>query len=366
MKKGILVTIIAIVVLSLAAVIGTTVGLSHTVGELAVEISKSNAADAILASADKSDTVIVNMPVIYYSQAMDGCVDLYDVTLEKDVEARQFGWSECGYYNKTMEQGLVEGVLNSEHLPVAIGGERQTNRGMAGESFRRWFSTVAEASQSYPGTLGLRYDPSAGSFRFDSDNYYPLKQVENGQLFTMSLGVPVQVMADGREAFSVTADDDTWVYVGDRLVLDMGGVHEATVGSFEITKDGEVYTSVGEDELGFSGVILDKDARTTVRIFHANRDGAESVFHLEFSNMMLGMEEATLARNDGETIAYGQGDSGYAAPLGRSLTYSADHSQMILTSAVVQSVMVGVLGVVAVAAISVAFRYWRRGHNPEE
>ena len=104
----------------------------------------------------------------------------------------------------------------------------------------------------------------------------------NNHLFTFNLGVPVRVLADGNEEFSIYADDDTWVYIGDKIVIDMGGVHEATTARFKINNEGEVYSAVNGEEFAYSGVKLTRDTGAIVRIFHADRDSTESVFSMRF------------------------------------------------------------------------------------
>ena len=74
-------------------------GLSRTVGEITEKAISKNP-DAILASVGVSEEKLVSAPVFYYDQKMDECVNLYDVNLRSELEARQFEWESCGYYNK--------------------------------------------------------------------------------------------------------------------------------------------------------------------------------------------------------------------------------------------------------------------------
>jgi len=382
MKKKALIIISIILVLTITAIVGTTVGLSNTVGELKTEISRSPV-DAILANANVEDEAVVMVPILYYDQVMDECVNLYDVGMTDALETRQFEWAGCGYYNGALEQGMTETELDSNYLPVARGGNMLPNRGVKADSFTRWFNAVEGASQIYGENLSLRYDASTASFTYENENFYPLNNIVvpdepvnkdgNNHLFTLNLGVPVQIIADGNEMFSVTADDDTWVYVGDRLVLDMGGIHEAMAGRFKITAEGEIYTAIGEEDLAYSGVKASANTGSIVRIFHADRNSESSVFRVSFSNMLLNVtDDTTLARGtntgvvDGTTVAYNPEDPGYAAPLGESLTYQPNRSRVVLASAIVQALVLGVLSVALVASISVVWRYGRRDHSREE
>ena len=361
------------------AVIGTMVGLSNTVGELSVEMNR-NQVDAILANADVTDESSVTIPILYYDQVMDECVDLYNPALNSLVEARQFEWSECGYYNKALETGLTEAELNADYLPIAKGGSLISDRGMAGDGFARWFSAVDGKSKSYASTIDLRYDGATASFSYENDNFYPLNSIEipgesvngdgNNHLFTFNLGVPFEVMGEGKETFTISADDDTWVYVNDKIVLDMGGVHGVTTGRFKIQENGEIYTAVGDENLAYSGVKLDKGAGSIIRIFHADRDSAESAIRMAFSNMLLNVTNTILAENEsdndlGTTVAYNPENPSYVAPLGESLTYTPDRSKMILASVVTQASVMGALIVVVMVIVSVILRQVRRSNNQE-
>lgn len=378
MKKNILI-ISGVAVLTLAAVIGTMVGLSNTVGELSVEMNR-NQVDAILANANVEDESVLSIPILYYDQVMDECVDIYDASLNSLVEARQFEWSKCGYYNRAIETGMTEPTLDENYLPIAQGGSLLPDRGMKND-FARWFSTVDGKSKNYASTIDLRYDGTTASFSYENDDFYPLTKIVvpdesvnsdgKNHLFTFNLGVPFEVMGEGKEAFSISADDDTWVYVNDKIVLDMGGIHGVTSGRFKIQDNGEVYTAVADEALAYSGVKLNNGEAAVVRIFHADRDSAESAIRMSFSNMLLNVTNTTLAKNDdgkdvGTTVAYNPEDPSYVAPLGESLTYTPDRSRMILTSVVTQASVMGALIVIVMIIVSVVLRQIRRGNTEEE
>ena len=354
MKKSIFV-ISGVVVFVLAGVVAIMVGLTNSVGNLAVEMNQ-NQVDAMLASASVENETLVSVPILYYKQVKDECVNLYD---KSDLVAtRQFEWSDCGYFHRALEKELTEPVLNDEYLPVGKGGDLLSNRGMAGDGFLRWFNTVEGKSQVQADTLNLKYTSEVAGFSFKDENFYP---VGPGQLFTLNLGVPVEARLDGKESFAIAADDDTWVYLDNKIVLDMGGIHGAMNGRFEIRENGEVYAAVGDEDLAYSGVKLEKGAMV-VRVFHANRDSAESVFEVNFENMLLNVTDTVLAFNDGEseagaTVAYNPDDPTYVPPLGESITTNPNKSRMILTSVTTQAAAMGALIVVVTAGI---FAVWRQ------
>lgn len=359
-----------------AVLVITLLGLSRTVDELGVEVAK-NKADVILASANVNNDTLVTVPILYYDQKMDACADLYDMDANSIINARQFEWQSCGYYDLGIETGLVEPELDAMYLPVALGGELVPNRGMAGESFKRWFNVVDGVSSSYASTIGLIYDSENARFSYESEDFYPLdgivvpdevvNQDGKNHLFTLNLGVPFKALLSGEEEFAIAADDDTWVFVGNRLVIDMGGVHNTTTGRFKINKAGEIYAGVEGESLAFTGVKLERDSETIVRVFHADRNSEGSTFKLSFSNIVLNVVNSALAREDGGVeVAYDPANPSYVPPLGESLTVGPDKTKLLAATISIQMMALGAIVVVIIVAISVAWRYSHRDRSQEE
>ena len=358
-KKS-LVILSVLALLIFGSIVAVMVKLTSSVSDLAVEMN-TNHVDAALASADVNDDTIVSVPVMYYEQTKDACENIYNI---KATITRQFEWDECRYYSQALEPEMTEDLLDDNYLPIARGGRLIPNRGVKGEAFERWFKEVDGKSQLVAGTLDLTYNAKSASFSYRDNNFYP---VGKDKLFTMNLGIPIKIMGEGKETFTVTADDDTWVYIDNKIVLDMGGVHGATTARFAIKDSGEVYSGTNNEQLAYSGITLNKDEGVIVRVFHANRNSRESVFKILFENTLLNIADTVLAWdgdvNENATVAYNPDDPSYVAPLGRSLTTRPDKSRMILTSVTVQASIVVALVVVAAVVTSVILRNVRRKHE---
>ena len=363
---------IAVVVAAMGILFG---GLSTSVRKFSVEIAQRRA-DVVLASAELDSDTVLSVPILFYDQKMDDCVNLYDMEARAALEARQFEWEKCGYYASERETGMVESELNSQYLPVAVGGRLLPNRGVNQENFIRWFNTVEGVSSNYAGSLSFVYSSAIASFGYANESFYPLDNIssekdlwEDGHnhLFTLNLGVPFQVLANGEERFTVTADDDTWVFIGKDLVLDMGGIHDAIVGSFKINESGEVYASVDGEDFAYSGIKLNVGEGMIVRIFHADRNSENSVFKVNFNNMVPNITNSSLARNDGGVeVAYDPMDPSYVAPLGESLRVDPDRTKSLTLAITIQAMLMGVLAVILIATTSLAWRYWHRDRSQEE
>ena len=323
-------------------------GLSRTVASVD-EVAISKEPEAILASAGVESGTDVSLPVAYFDQRSDECANLYD--LNKAAEGRQFEWTSCGYYKKKIEQGLVKHELDGRFLPAATGeGELLANRGL--KDISRWFSAVEGKSAAYSGNIKLEYRSDEGAeFSFKSDEFYPLDQAEFSQgdgvnkdghnhLFTLNLAVPFTARANGSESFEITADDDTFVFVGNELAIDMGGIHEATTGRLAINEAGEVYTGTMDEELAYSGIRVKEGDGAIIRIFHADRDSADSVFKLKLTGMNLNVMKTQLAGTDGVQVAYDPGNPSYVAPLGETSVVRPDGTKGYMIAATILAVVV--------------------------
>lgn len=347
--------VFGVVSLIALAVGGTlaTVGMSRAVKEIhGIEMSRTP--DAILASAGVDDGSEVTLNVIFFDQLADECVNIYDLDQNQALKVRQFEWSECDYYNSKLEQGLVDYYLNDEFMPVGLGGSYITNRGMADLS--RWYSNVDGKSQSYMGQLKLEYSRSNALFSYRNDEFYPLDEVKfsaddftnqdgHNHLFTMSFAVPFNPRVNGEEHFIIDADDDTFVFIGDRLALDLGGIHEAMRGQFIINKKGEVMTAVGDEDYAYSGINVKSDESSIVRIFHADRDSKDSVFGVAFSNMNLEVANSQLADASDIQIAYDPTDPTFVKPLGKSMTVRPDNTKGYMIMATIEGIALAVVAI---------------------
>lgn len=347
--------LVALAVLGVGTIL-TMIGLSNAVGEIE-RVAVSHTPDAILASAGVSDGNDVSLAVAYYDQKADSCVNIYDTSKSEALYNRQFEWTKCDYHSEAFEQGLVDYYLDDEYMPVAVGGELTPNRGV--KNMKRWFEAVDDKSQSYSGTIKLSYAQNGAEFSFYNDSFYPLDEAKfsagdsvnsdgHNHLFTMNFAVPFTVLASGEEGFEIMADDDTFVFVGSNLAIDMGGIHDVMTGRFRINEDGEVYTAVGDEELAYSGINVEKGEGSIVRIFHADRDSANSVFGIRFSEMNLNVTNAEFAGADtGIQIAYDPTDPSYVAPLGQSVVVRPDTTRGYMILALIEGAVIVVLAVFA-------------------
>lgn len=149
------------------------------------------------------------------------------------------------------------------------------------ESFAQWFEDVpgVNVSQPLPLTLHLQDD---GSYVFDDreddayknlGGFFPLEAQGFGNPggspdrnfhFTFELHTSFIYNADGNQVFTFRGDDDVWVFIDDRLVIDVGGVH------------GAITQSVLLDRLG-----LEHGESYKLSFFFAERHRTQSNFRIQ-------------------------------------------------------------------------------------
>lgn len=209
-------------------------------------------------------------------------------------------------------------------------------------SFNEWFRS-SDQSTAVPGALTLVRCPravtgdpvcaagDANTFLFDSntlqpdgstcgaagcDGFFPLDEQTganaarsndcgagspNGQLdqhnfhFTSELRYWFQYRAAANATLTFRGDDDVFVYVNGRLVVDIGGVHEAQLGSVTLnatTRD-------------VSGVLLNLQENSIyeIAVFQAERNVCASNYRLQLENFLLKGTVCTPRCGDGVATA---------------------------------------------------------------
>lgn len=167
--------------------------------------------------------------------------------------------------------GMVQNTLGPDGKPVA--GANIVAGASSAANFSKWFNDSPGYNSSQDFSLTLTEGP-AGVYTYSSNNFFPI----DGELlgnqgrshnyhFTLELAGLLSFdnpTAGADYSFNFTGDDDLWVFVNGILMLDLGGVHGATSGSFT------------EESLMLAGMVPNTDY--ALDIFFAERHTTQSNF----------------------------------------------------------------------------------------
>lgn len=134
-------------------------------------------------------------------------------------------------YKIATDKGIVKTALGADGKPeYASATVTPTTTGKA--NFDQWYNDVVGVNQSSLYTITLN-ETAAGIYTYNNNSFFPIDTGNNHNFhFTYELNTNFTYQAG--QAFTFTGDDDLWVFIDDKLVIDLGGVHAAQTGSVNL------------------------------------------------------------------------------------------------------------------------------------
>jgi len=170
--------------------------------------------------------------------------------------------------------GIVEDRIGADRKPVyAHPGMTAVTSGPA--EFNEWYRDVDRVNLTFAVAIPLTEGPP-GNFVFDDPDFFPLDgmgwpgEERLGHNFHFTTEIHATFRYRGGEVFTFRGDDDVFLFINDRLALDLGGVHGVESGTVDF-------------DASAAALGITVGGTYSLDIFHAERHTRESNFRLETS-----------------------------------------------------------------------------------
>ena len=172
--------------------------------------------------------------------------------------------------------GMVSTTLGEDQKPVfqpTYFDTTDTPMVTSKETFDQWYNTIENINFAFEREIRLK-ETAPGQFEYSNSAFFPLGEDEgfgdegNGRNYYFTTEIHLNFDYKPGQLFSFTGDDDLFVFIEGKLVLDLGGVHEAEDAVIDL-----------DTVAAMQG--LTADETYAMDIFHAERHMSDSNFHIE-------------------------------------------------------------------------------------
>jgi fibro-slime domain-containing protein len=182
------------------------------------------------------------------------------------------------------DRGLVETDLGADLKPVYAHGPNSTATTHGQAQFDMWYRDTSGTNIPYDYSLPLVNN--GGVQTFDDQEFFPLDgrgwndeyTADDGNLhnFSFTFELHTTFSYAGGETFTFTGDDDVFVFINKKLVVDLGGVHSTETKSISLD-------SLVTDDSSQTQVPLTRGTTYGFDIFYNERHTTASHFRMDTS-----------------------------------------------------------------------------------
>ncbi len=133
-----------------------------------------------------------------------------------------------------LDTNIVGSTIGADKKPVFIGPSVSTT---TKEYFDQWYRDVSGVNMSMPLTVSLTDADKDGTYTYTNSSFFPIDNQLFGNQgnsknyhFTYEIHSRFNYLPGTQSkprVFKFTGDDDVWVYLNGKKVIDIGGVHSA-------------------------------------------------------------------------------------------------------------------------------------------
>jgi fibro-slime domain-containing protein len=140
------------------------------------------------------------------------------------------------YSGSGATKGILETMLDENHLPVFKAGMGQVT---SKDTFNQWYRDVPGTNEAISFPIPNMAADTSKNYEFESGQFFPVDNKGFGNTpgqshnFSFTTQIVANFTYTGGEIFTFRGDDDLWIFVNDRLALDVGGLHSVVEGTID-------------------------------------------------------------------------------------------------------------------------------------